>query len=371
MGEPLKNQFDKSVPHAIAEQVSRAWGEFDGETFLADVLQGYDALELMDRGRAIGSALSRHLPSGYPAALEVLMRSIREPHSGHNLRGGMAAFYYMPHTAFIASNGLDHFELSMKAQHELTQLFTAEFSIRPFIEKYEQKSLDLLRTWASDPSADVRRLVSEGTRPRLPWGSRLRSFQKNPAPVIALLELLKDDDSLYVRRSVANNLNDIGKDHPDILVRTARRWMKGATAERSALVRHALRSLVKQGNADALAILGFGRSVAVVVENPSLSPRRVVAGGRVTVSFTIRNRSPRRQRILVDFRIYFVKANGSSSPKVFKLKSVELDGSEAATFRKTVTLGDLTTRKHYSGVHAVDVLVNGSAIPIGAFTLKK
>ena len=119
-------------------------------------------------------------------------------------------------------------DLSMQAQHTLTQLFSAEFSIRPFIEKYEKESLEILRTWARDPSEHVRRLVSEGTRPRLPWGARLRSFQKNPAPVIALLELLKDDESLYVRRSVANNLNDIGKDHPEVLIRTARNWMKGA-----------------------------------------------------------------------------------------------------------------------------------------------
>jgi 3-methyladenine DNA glycosylase AlkC len=371
MGEPLKKQFDRAVPRAIAEQVSRVWGGFQAERFLADVLKGYDQLELMDRGRAIGNALSRHLPPEYPSALDVLLRSIREPHSGHKLRGGMAAFYYMPHTSFIASYGLDHFELSMKAQHELTQLFTAEFSIRPFIEKYEQKSLDLMRRWASDPSADVRRLVSEGTRPRLPWGTRLRSFQKNPAPVIALLEMLKDDESLYVRRSVANNLNDIGKDHPDVLVKTAKRWMKGATDERRALVRHALRSLVKQGNAEALAILGFVGSVDVVVEDVSVSPRRVPSGGRVAVSFTVRSQSRRRQRILVDFRIHFVKANGSSSPKVFKLKAVDLEAGDTASFRKSVTLGDLTTRKHYPGVHAVDVLVNGSVIPAGAFTLKR
>jgi hypothetical protein len=186
---------------------------------------------------------------------------------------------------------------------------------------------------------------------------------------MALLELLKDDESLYVRRSVANNLNDIGKDHPEVLIRTARNWMKGASPERRTLVRHALRSLVKQGNAEALAILGFGGATAVAVENASITPRRAVKGGRVTIEFTIRSKSRQRQRILVDFRIHFVKANGGSSPKVFKLKQVELDRGEVVSFRKSVTLAELTTRKHYRGRHAVDVLVNGSVIPIGFITL--
>lgn len=369
MGEPLKNQFDRTVPRAIAAQIARVSKSFRPDKFLKDVLRGYDALELMDRGRAIGDVLGRHLPADYPAALDILMRSIREPHGGHHLKGGMAAFYYMPHTSFIAQYGLDHFDISMKAQRELTQLFSAEFSIRPFIERHEQRSLDLLRMWATDQSEHVRRLVSEGTRPRLPWGPRLRSFQKDPAPVIDLLELLKDDSSLYVRRSVANNLNDIGKDHPDVLIEVAKRWMKGASEERRLLVQHALRSLIKQGNNEALQILGFGEKATVAIERPKVTPRRVSKAGKVTVSFTIRSRSRRSQTILVDLRVHYRKANGTTTPRVFKLRKLDLPPGGTAMFRKTIALKDLTTRKHYAGKHLVDMLINGAVKPIGVFHL--
>ena len=170
----------------------------------------------------------------------------------------MAAFLYMPHLFFVARHGLDHFEDSMRAQYALTQRFTAEYSIRAFLEKHPEATLARLREWAADPSQHVRRLVSEGTRPRLPWAPRLRAFQKDPRPVLELLELLKDDPELYVRRSVANNLNDIGKDHPALLTAVAKRWLRGATPERRWIVDHALRSAVKRADAGALGALGYG-----------------------------------------------------------------------------------------------------------------
>ena len=369
MGEPLKNQFDRSVPKAIAGQITRVWKDFPKARFLNDVFSDYDSLELMDRGRSIGGKLGRHLSADYPEALDILMRSIREPSAKHSLERGMAAFYYLPHTCFIAQYGLDHFEISMRAQHALTQLFSAEFSIRPFIEKYEGQSLQMLREWTTDPSEHVRRLVSEGTRPRLPWGSRLRRFQDNPAPVLELLDFLKDDSSLYVRRSVANNLNDIGKDNPDVLIKVAKRWMKGASENRRVLVAHSLRSLVKQGNPEALEILGFGDKVSVSVEDATVSPARVSPGGRVQVSFTMQSASRKTQTILVDLRIHFRKANGTATPKVFKLRKLDLPPRGSVTFRKSFSLKDLTTRKHYPGEHVVDILVNGSVEPIGVFYL--
>ncbi len=369
MAEPLKNYFDDRVPRTIARQVGAVWPAFRPKAFVADALDGYEALELMDRGRHIARALRRHLPGNYREALDILLRSVGDRSSRAEGDGGMASFLYLPHVCFVAEFGLDDFEASMAAQYVLTQRFTAEFSIRPFIERHEPESLALLRTWASDPNVHVRRLVSEGTRPRLPWAGRLRRFQQDPTPVLALLELLKDDAELFVRRSVANNLNDIGKDHPEVLVDVARRWMVDASEERRALVRHALRSLVKQGHPEALAILGFGESAAVAIEDVRITPRRVAMGAAVTVGFTVRNTKRRQQRVLVDFRIHFVKANGKTSPKVFKLKAVDLPPAGTAACRKRVSLADLTTRRHYPGRHLVDVLVNGRVEPLGAFTL--
>ncbi len=371
MGEPLKSHFGERIPRALARQIKTVWPSFRDADFLGDALEGYADLELMDRGRSIARSLARHLPSNYPDALKILMRSIDELRPGDQSTGGMAAFFFLPHTSFVAQSGIEHFHESMQAQYRLTQLFSAEFSIRPFIERYESESLALLRTWAADPNEHVRRLVSEGTRPRLPWGGRLRRFQEDPTQVIALLELLKDDHAIYVRRSVANNLNDIGKDHPDILLRVAEKWMKGASDERQALIKHALRSLVKQGNPDALELLGFGRVARVAIEDVVISPKRVAKGGKVTITFGIRSTSRSAQRVIVDMRVHFIKASGNSSPKVFKLKSMELSAGGRDTFRKTVTLADLTTRKHYPGTHVVDALVNGKILQLGWLTLLK
>jgi len=369
MAEPLKNHFNADVPRRLADAISKVWPPFPSRVFLMEVADGFDVLELMDRGRHIARVLRRHLPNAYPEAIDVLLRSAAERPAGTPSAGGMATFFYLPHVCFVAEFGLDHFHESMQAQYELTQRFTAEFSIRPFLERHERDTLALLRTWARDPNLHVRRLVSEGTRPRLPWAGLLRRFQQDPSPVLDLLERLKDDPELYVRRSVANSLNDIGKDHPELLVDVARRWMDGASADRKALVRHALRSLVKEGHSGALKVLGFGREADVAIESVSITPKRVKKGGKVLVVLAVRSTARRRQRVLVDLRVHFVKAKGKASPKVFKLKTLDLDAGAKVVCRKTVSIADLTTRQHYPGRHVVDVLVNGRTVPIGAFTV--
>jgi 3-methyladenine DNA glycosylase AlkC len=368
LAEPLKNQFGTDIPARIAGMILQAFPAFDRAAFVRDAMDGYEALELMPRGWKIAHALRRHLPADYEAAVAVLLDAVGPKPEGAE-GSGMAPFFYLPHVCFVAGYGLDHFEASMHAQYVLTQRFTAEFSIRPFLERHPEATLARLATWATDPSVHVRRLVSEGTRPRLPWAPRLRAFQKDPRPVLALLELLKDDPELYVRRSVANNLNDIGKDHPAVLAETARRWLSGATAERRWLVRHALRSAVKRAEPGALAVLGFGERARVRVDQIRIAPGRAAQGGSVTVAFELTNTDTRPQRVLVDFRIHFVKASGQARPKVFKLKTVDLAPQETVTLSKTVSLADLTTRKHYPGTHAVDVIINGVAEPLGRFEL--
>jgi 3-methyladenine DNA glycosylase AlkC len=369
VAEPLKSHFTLDVARQLASRVEAVWPAFRSGVFVSEVAEGFDTLELMDRGRHIARVLHRHLPADYPSAIDVLLRSVGDRPARSEGDGGMASFFYLPHVSFVAEFGLDHFEESMRAQYVLTQRFTAEFSIRAFIERHERRALAMLRKWASDPDVHVRRLVSEGTRPRLPWAGRLRRFQQDPSPVLALLERLKDDPELYVRRSVANSLNDIGKDHPGVLVEVARRWMEGAGAERKALVRHALRSLVKEGHLGALTVLGFGRDADVTIEDVVITPKRVGRGGKVAVAFTVRSTARRAQRVLVDLRVHFVKAKGKASPKVFKVKAAELDGGATVSCRKTVSLADLTTRQHYPGKHLVEALVNGRVVPIGAFTL--
>jgi 3-methyladenine DNA glycosylase AlkC len=369
VAEPLKNYLDERVPRAIAGQIIGVWPPFSGEPFLSDVLEGYHDLTLMDRGRHIARTLRRYLPESYPEALEILLRSVgdRPPRTEGN--GGMASFLYLPHTQFVEEFGLDDFEGSMKALHVLTQRFTAEFSVRAFIERYEVQSLALLREWTQDPDPHVRRLVSEGTRPRLPWAARLRRFQKDPAPILPLLEQLRDDSEEFVRRSVANNLNDIGKDHPEVLLQTAKRWMSDANQERRALVRHALRTLVKQGNAQALEILGYGEAAAIEIREVKIGPDEVPKGHTVTIEFSVQSTSPRPQRLLVDLRVHYVKSNGSTSPKVFKLKTLDIPAGGTTSFKKRLSLADLTTRRHYAGRHRVEALINGTVETLGQFVV--
>ena len=368
MAEPLKNSFGADVPRTVARMIAAVFPRFDEQGFVRSSLDGYDALELMPRGWKIAHQLRRSLPEDYEKAIEILLASLDQKPE-RTVAQGMSVFLFLPHVFFVAEYGLEHFETSMRAQYVLTQRFTAEFSIRRYLERHQAATLARLKEWSADSSEDVRRLVSEGTRPRLPWASRLRAFQADPRPVLALLERLKDDPSLYVRRSVANNLNDIGKDHPALLVETATRWMENATEERRWIIRHALRSAVKRGESAALGLLGFGEAARISVEKVQISPQRPAIGSSVAIACEIANRAPVVQRLLVDLRVHYVKASGVQRPKVFKLKQVELVPRETAPVRKTLSLDQLTTRTHYPGRHAVEVLINGRPYPLGTFEL--
>jgi hypothetical protein len=197
----------------------------------------------------------------------------------------------------------------------------------------------------------------------------LREFQRNPAPVLELLTRLRDDPSLYVRRSVANNLNDIGKDHPAVLVDTARRWMVDASDDRQWIIQHALRSAVKRGDAGALSVLGFGERARLDVATVAFMPPRPVIGTKVVVEVELVNPTRRQQQAVVDLAVHFRKANGSTNAKIFKLSAVALAAGEAVTLRKTISLADLSTRRHYTGEHPVEVQINGSRRPIGQFVI--
>jgi 3-methyladenine DNA glycosylase AlkC len=279
MGEPLKTFFSRALVRRLAGDIARVHPDFPSRAFTNDACRGLDDLELLARGRHIAGALGRHLPPEYPRAIEVLLRSLGPEHATDELIGvGMAPFFYLPHTLFVSERGLDYFDLSMRAQYELTKRFSAESSIRPYIARDPERATAFLERWAADANPHVRRLVSEGTRLRLPWAPRVPWLDQNPERVLALLERLKDDRSTMVRRSVANNLNDLGKVRPDLLVRTAGTWLARASPERRSLVEHALRSAVKRGETDALALLGYGSAPHVSVETVVFTPRHVRIG---------------------------------------------------------------------------------------------
>ena len=370
MGEPLKTFFSPALVRRLAADLARVQPSFSSRAFIAEATAGLEQLALLDRGRQIAAALASHLPPEYPAAIEILLRSLGPEHATDELVGvGMAPFFYLPHVLFVAERGLDHFQLSMRAQYELTKRFSAEGSIRPYIAREPERTFAVLRQWASDTNAHVRRLVSEGTRLRLPWAMRVEWLDRNPHHVLELLERLKDDPTTLVRRSVANNLNDLGKVHPELLVRTCAAWLEGASPDRRTLVEHALRSAIKRGEPGALRLLGYGQEPSVALERVRFEPRRVPIGGQVSVGFALRSRARASQHLLVDLAVHFVKASGKTSPKVFKLQRVVLPPGGRVELVVRISLAIHTTRKPCPGQHQVDVLVNGHALPAGAFAV--
>ena len=341
MAEPLKNQFGARTVERIAASLP-----VDAPGFAAECLEDFDALELMDRGRRVADVMARHLDPDPASAVRQVAAAI-----GAERPVGMDGFFYNPHSFFIATYGLPAFEESMSAMYRLTKAFTAEFCIRAFISEYPETMVQL-RTWAADPDEHVRRLVSEGSRPRLPWAAQLPQFRANPEPVIALLQLLKDDESEYVLRSVGNNLNDISKDHPERVLEVAAEWYPG----RERLVRRGLRTLIKAGDPEALAILGYGRSE--VVATAALPPNLAI-GDSLRLAIQLSG----HDRVLVDVVVDFVKTGGGTGRKVFKGGEVEVDGR--AVIRRSISFAQHSTRKHHPGPHRISVLINGREQQLG------
>ncbi|MBX3206076.1 MAG: DNA alkylation repair protein [Labilithrix sp.] len=370
MADALKEFFSPDLVKRLGRALAGAHPPFPERAFVRDATRGLGELELLARGRHISEAMHAHLPASYREAIDVIVRSLGpKGATADGESSGMAPFFYLPHTTFVGDYGLDDFETSMRAQHAITQRFSCEFSIRGYLERYPDETLAMLKRWAVDPSAHVRRLVSEGTRPRLPWGKRVRWLEEKPELLLPLLEALKDDPSSTVRRSVANHLNDLSKSDPDRVAAVARRWLRGASPERRALVEHALRSSVKRGHRGTLEALGFGEKPHVVVSNARFSPARVRVGEKVRIAFEVAaaRGASKAQALVVDLVVHFVKARGHASPKVFKIARLDLAPRSRAELGKSVSLAVHTTRKPNPGAHRVDVLVNGVRFELGAF----
>lgn len=370
MADLLKAFFNRQLIRQIGESFTRVWPAFPFAAFEKSAVHGIDALELKARARQIADALGQSLPGSFPEAARILVTSLGAKHTSDELEGaGMAPFFYLPHTMWVATAGLDHFAEAMAVQYELTQRFTCEFSIRAFLDRYPNETLAQLTVWARDDSPHVRRLVSEGTRQRLPWASRVKVLNEQPSRAVALIELLRDDPSSMVRRSVANHLNDLSKGEPDLFYAVCTRWQKDATQERRKLLEHALRSAIKRGEPRALALLGHGAKPKIEVVATTFAPKSVKIGGKVRVSVTIRSTSKQAQSLNCDLKVMFKKARGAGA-KVFKLKRVALEAKASVEFNKVISLEVHTTRMPYAGQHFTALMVNGVPFELGGFSVK-
>lgn len=361
MAEPFKNLLNPEAIGRLATALERARPGWDAAAFTATATAGLDGLELKDRVRHVAAALHQHLDPDFASAVGHVLDSLPPPLSSTD--GVTAGMELWPLCHWVQEQGPPHPDVALPALYELTRRFSAEFAIRPFIEQDQDRVLALLARWADDPDPHVRRLVSEGTRPRLPWGRRLRGLQADPTPGIALLDRLVDDPELYVRRSVANHLNDISKDHPDTAVEVATRWLARPTKEREWVVKHALRSLIKAGHPGALAALGFGEP-AVELLSFTRTPQMLVFPGVLELALVLLSTAETDQALVIDYAIHHRTARGKLSPKVYKWSTRTLAAGATLELGKKHKVVPISTRRFHAGTHRVEVLVNGRSLGV-------
>lgn len=365
----IRDVFNSQVVNAMAERIEASYPGFDISGFKQIINPELPDLTYSERLQLITNALERFLPKDFPTATKIIVDSLLPPYGTDNLEEGYDRFIVATKAAFIGRNGLDHFDISMNALYEITKRLTSEWGIRSFLIKYPDQSLSVLKKWATDEDPHVRRLVSEGSRPFLPWGKKLVQFEKDPEPTLALLEYLKNDPSEYVRRSVANHLNDHSKNHPDRVVETLSRWQQEHPGKNmTRLIKHATRTLLKQGHPGAMELLGFKKGAAVKVTQLKAEPS-VMIGNYLNFSFDLVSTGTSPQALMIDYMIYYQKANGSLSPKVFKLSTKELKPGQQMSFKKRQSFKIITTRTFHTGLHRLGIQVNGEEMAAVEFEL--
>ncbi len=367
--DAFKHAYDEDAVRRIASRIADKVPVFDADGFLAATLPQILELELKARVELLARALHAHIPLPFPEAVSALIPTLGPPGAaaGKNetLAGkpptdGLTGFGVWPLTRFVALHGLEHPEAAVGALQEMTRRFTAEFALRPYLLEHREFTLTVLRQWVKSPDQQLRRAASEATRPRLPWGIRLKPFVADPEPVIDLITPLRADPEDYVQRSVGNNLNDIGKDHPERLLQVAEAWSAephGPATDK--ILRRALRSLVKAGVPDALRLMGFTVPANVAVQDARLSLSTLVLGQTQELSFTLVSLDTRPQTLLLDYVLHLVRARGKTGEKVFKGRPLTLAPGErrAMTFR--LPLRAVTTRRYYPGEHRLQIQVCG------------
>ncbi|RXQ92927.1 DNA alkylation repair protein [Ancylomarina salipaludis] len=368
----FKDVFNPQLVANMGQNLKAVWPSFDEVSFQNQIVPNLVDLSLSERSHLICEALYTHLPSEYKKAIDILLSSFNQTVEKLETTG-FDGFYYMPIARYVSIYGLDEgdFETSMKALVEITKRFTSEDAIRSFIRKYPKQSFEYFYKWSADENVHVRRLVSEGTRPRLPWSSVLREFIVDPSPVLELLEELKEDPDLYVRRSVANNLNDIAKDHPQLVVKRLKNWQSINNKGTQWIITHASRTLLKQGLPEVLDLLGYPADVKISVENFMLNKAECKMGEEIEFVFQIVSKAKEEQNLMIDFVIHYMKANGKTAPKVFKLSKKKMPAKGTLILKKKLSFKAITTRKYYEGLHEIEIQVNGKRYGMREFQLKK
>lgn len=359
MAERLKDMFfTRESIHKFADTIKQHYPDFEKPTFLKFMFdESFDEKELLDKMKHTTKCLFNTLPKPYKKALDILKKAAPD----------VKGFEAMALPDFVATYGMDEWDLSLSALKHFTQYYSSELAIRPFLAKDPEKGMTYMAAWAEDKNPRIRRLASEGCRPRLPWAMALPKFKKDPSLILPILEILKDDASEDVRRSVANNLNDISKDNPEVALGICEEW-HGQSENTDKIVKHACRTMLKAGDKRALAIFGYSDPSIFGVENLSLDKTTLRIGDTLAFSFDIT--AAKKSKARLEYAIDFVKAKGKSSKKVFKISEKDYEKGTFAVKRKQ-SFVEQTTRKHYPGTHQISIIVNGEEKAKQFFELKK
>lgn len=357
MAEALKDIYTKGFINNLASALQSEYPQFDVGAFNKAVFDSqWQAKTLKQRIRHIAESLKLYLPEDFNRCVDILI-PVSKLDSGY-------AFLFFPE--FVALYGLHDFSLSMIALEKMTEYASAEFAIRPFILNFPEQAMDQILKWTKSPNHHVRRLASEGCRPRLPWADALTPFKRDPAPIIAVLENLKEDNSEYVRRSVANNLNDISKDHPQQVLAIAGRWL-GSSRNTDRLVKHACRTLLKQGDEQALALFGLGLPGHITVKVFD-ADERVLLGDSLSFSFDLLGSDGSIGFLRIEYGIDFLRSNGQHYRKLFKISEAEFK-QQCRSFTKKHSFKPISTRRYYPGKHRLAIILNGKEMAIKTFDL--
>ncbi len=353
----LKNIYNRDYIKLFSDELTEIYPDFDKNKFRRLVFaKGWDLLELKQRMRHITGCLHQLLPEDFKSSSKILCDYAK----AHQKKTGKdsQSFELMFLPDFIEIYGIDHYKISVKAIEIITKTTSAEFAVRPFIEKYPDKMLAQMMKWTGHKNYWVRRLASEGCRPRLPWGMALKALKNDPTPILPILEELINDAAETVRRSVANNLNDISKDHPKTVYQISKKHL-GQNKLKDRLIKHACRGLLKKGDTKILRLFGFGDPVTVEISELKMAPAKMKIGDSGYLSFKIVSKAKTEKKLRLEFAVYYVKSNGTLSKKVFQISEKPFKSGQAEHIKRKQRFTDFTTRKHHPGVHKLAIIVNG------------
>jgi 3-methyladenine DNA glycosylase AlkC len=351
MADALKDMFNKKFYVRLAEELHKADKNFHSEKFVKDVIIGLDELSLNQRLRNTTVMMKKYLPADYKKSVEIILNVVPEFKSHYTC-------FIFPD--FVGQYGHDHVNFSLNALKALTQYGTSEFAIREFLKRDLNGTLKVMNKWAEDENVHVRRLASEGSRPRLPWSFNLPEIMNNPGLTLPILEKLKDDNELYVKKSVANHLNDFSRTHTDWMLKVLNSWDK-KNENTAWIVKHASRTLIKKGHPGSLAVFEFEKNVKVELSNLKLKKLKIKLGENLEFDFEISSLKNKSQKLVIDYAIHYMKKGGEQNRKVFKLKELDLKPGEKILIKKSQSFKDFSTRKHYAGKHALEIMINGKS----------